>query len=1112
MNEPQDPNLTVDNSSAPSDSLEAGLAAGFGVPSDGPQSVLAPLTTRLGKLRPVLLRDAEGDSNHVVRPKSDAMPTAAERGDRYQLAGEIARGGMGAVLRGRDVDLGRDLAVKVLLERHAHRPEVVRRFLEEAQIGGQLQHPGVVPVYDIGRFGERPFFTMKLVKGQTLAALLAARPDASADRPRLLGIALQVAQTVAYAHAKGVIHRDLKPANVMVGAFGEVQVMDWGLAKVLAEGGVADEERATRQHQEREDVTEIRTGRSGSGDGDTEAGSLLGTPAYMPPEQANGDVIRLDRRADVFGLGAVLCEILSGKPPYVGRSSEEVRRKAANGDLAEAYTRLDGCGADAELTALVKSCLAAEAIDRPQDARAVADALAEYLNGVQARLHKAELAEAAAEAKAVTLGGGSWLWLKSDREARQAALDREVSDALTRGAALREQAKAATVGGAALFAQAREQAQRALALTQGGPAGAELQAQAVRLRAGLDEDEKDQTLLAALDSARLAEADRRFENRFAVEQPYPLLREAFRAYGTPIGEGDPDAMVERIKRLPDALQQAVVTSLDRWIDMAEDPRSKNVEPNLDWLKKVAAKVETADPWLRRMRVDVDEKNKAKRRAALEKLAKEPAPSSLPPAAFTRLANKLSRLDADAAAIRVLKKAVERHPADYWINHDLGVACFKVNPAEADDAVRYLSAAAALRPQNSEIWVCLGYALRLKGRLDDAVDVYRKGIDLDPKSAIARSNLAITLFDRGDVDEATAVMQKAVELDPKNVGLHRNLSFLKLRTQKLEEPVAKYRRMIELKPNSAADHWELGRALLRRGKSDEALESFRDAVRLDGKHVGQAIYSLADQLKARGDVDGALAWYRKAVELEPENVEANINLGVALKEQGRLDEAIECLRRAGAVGRWETPGGDMSGIRMILRAKLNFDWTEEIATRQKLAAYRDGSFVPANSGDRLKLIKMCLGQLLFKSAAELYADGFAANSELIDVEWAGHRFQAARAAVMAAAGLGFDDVRLDEPELTRLRRQALDWLKAELQAWAMRLDKDATKATAVVKALKEWQEEPDLAGVREEAALPALTPEERAAWTQLWKDVATLRKKAEAIKGEQKQEAENNGSQ
>jgi hypothetical protein len=246
MNEPHDPNRTVDVPSIPADSLDAGLAVGFGPPADGPGSVLSGLRDSLGDLRPVLLGEAEGESAHVVKPKSDAMPSPEQTGDRYQLQGEIARGGMGAVRRGRDVDLGRDLAVKVLLEKHANRPEVARRFIEEAQIGGQLQHPGVVPVYDIGRFGDRPFFTMKLVKGQTLEALLAERGDKRAacppgtgqqptsvrlvatDLPRFLDITLKVAQAMAYAHAKGVIHRDLKPANVMVGAFGEVQVMDWG--------------------------------------------------------------------------------------------------------------------------------------------------------------------------------------------------------------------------------------------------------------------------------------------------------------------------------------------------------------------------------------------------------------------------------------------------------------------------------------------------------------------------------------------------------------------------------------------------------------------------------------------------------------------------------------------------------------------------------------------------------------------------------------------------------------------------------------------------------------------------------------------------------------------
>ncbi len=476
MNERHDLNETVDTRSAPADSLDAGLAAGFG-------KATAPRST-VGSLRPVLLKEAEGESALVVKTQSDAMPSKQETGDRYQLSGEIARGGMGAVLRGRDVDLGRDLAVKVLLEKYVDRPEVARRFIEEAQIGGQLQHPGVVPVYDIGRFGDRPFFTMKLVKGQTLSAILGERTEAAADRPRLLGIALQVAQAMAYAHAKGVIHRDLKPANVMVGAFGEVQVMDWGLAKVLAEGGVVDEERASRAHQVPEDVTTIRTARSsgsaGSHGTDTEAGSMLGTPAYMPPEQANGDIAHLDRRADVFGLGAILCEILTGKPPYVGRSAEEVRRAACNGDLAEATERLDGCGADPELVALTKQCLSPEAVDRPKDAQGVVDALTAYLDGVQERLQTAERERAVALARqveerkrhavqlalaasvlAMMLGGGAFAWWRN--ELAQLVRQRDARNAEAVAALLNQCQEALRAGDAAKAAVALEAATKRLA-------------------------------------------------------------------------------------------------------------------------------------------------------------------------------------------------------------------------------------------------------------------------------------------------------------------------------------------------------------------------------------------------------------------------------------------------------------------------------------------------------------------------------------------------------------------------------------------------------------------------------------------------------------------------
>ena len=275
---------------------------------------------------------------------------------------------MGAILRGRDTDLGRDLAVKVLLNEHRDKPAVIQRFIEEAQIGGQLQHPGIVPVYELGRFGDqRPFFTMKLVKGKTLAALISERTTPLYDRARFLGIFEQVCQTMAYAHSRGVIHRDLKPANIMVGAFGEVQVMDWGLAKVLTEGESTDEQTTRPEQQNTSIIQTIRslgsdlpaslaTGTVGS---QTQMGSVLGTPAYMPPEQALGEIDRLDERSDVFGLGAILCEVfLTGKPPYAGTDGTAVFRQASRGKLDDCFERLEECEVDDELITIIKDSLA----------------------------------------------------------------------------------------------------------------------------------------------------------------------------------------------------------------------------------------------------------------------------------------------------------------------------------------------------------------------------------------------------------------------------------------------------------------------------------------------------------------------------------------------------------------------------------------------------------------------------------------------------------------------------------------------------------------------------------------------------------------------------------
>ncbi len=333
---------------------------------------------------------------HTLSKAALEMPT---RAGRFQIVGIIAEGGMGVVLRGRDPELNRELAIKLLLPQHHNVSDFARRFQEEAQIAGQLEHPGIIPIHEIGHLPDgRPFFAMKLVQGETLSALLARRKSPAEDLPRFLKIFEQVCHTLAYAHSRRVIHRDLKPANIMVGSFGEVQVMDWGLAKALKPNGMAEPSWPTLNLGGTDLIEMLSADENGS---DTRAGRVMGTPKYMSPEQARGVVELLDERCDVFGLGAILFEILTGEPPYGTGPAHTIFHKARQGDLTDAWQRLATCGADAELKRLARACLEPVQADRPADAGVVALRLTTHFNDVCERLRAAEIERAAAEARAV---------------------------------------------------------------------------------------------------------------------------------------------------------------------------------------------------------------------------------------------------------------------------------------------------------------------------------------------------------------------------------------------------------------------------------------------------------------------------------------------------------------------------------------------------------------------------------------------------------------------------------------------------------------------------------------------------------------------------------------
>ena len=409
---------------------------GGGDPAGAP----GPAERQLGQSVLPRLEEKAHASIRIDLASSDGTGAGGARTGRYVLRGELGRGGVGVVLQGSDADLGREVAIKVLREEFENQPDVVKRFVEEAQIGGQLQHPGVVPVYDLGLSDGRPFFAMRLIRGKALDVLLAQREQPSAERRRFLDIFEKVCQTVAYAHARGVIHRDLKPSNVMVGAFGEVQVVDWGMGKVLGTGprpAAASTSEAARAPVS--DEPRVETVRSESNDTQSVLGSMMGTPGYMPPEQAKGELDQIDERSDVFALGAMLFEILVGEPPQVGAPME--RLMAAYRWEADAATeRLAASQPDPELEALVLACLAREPKNRPASAQVVAEAVAAHLTAVEERAHRAQVE--AAEAKAREAEASA----RAAREEARAEQERaEAEQARMRAEAERKRRRAAVV-------------------------------------------------------------------------------------------------------------------------------------------------------------------------------------------------------------------------------------------------------------------------------------------------------------------------------------------------------------------------------------------------------------------------------------------------------------------------------------------------------------------------------------------------------------------------------------------------------------------------------------------------------------------------------------------
>ncbi|MEE8106364.1 MAG: tetratricopeptide repeat protein [Planctomycetota bacterium] len=866
--------------------------------------------------RSILLRIEE---QGAAAPRLQLRGSEFVQGEqRYESVGEIARGGVGEVWKSRDVDLGRDVAVKVLLERHMESPEMLQRFIEEAQIGGQLQHPGIVPVYELGLNDEqRPFFAMKLVKGDTLAALLQARPDPSHDRRRVISIFEHICLTVAYAHSRGVVHRDLKPSNVMIGAFGEVQVVDWGFAKVLARGGIADER---RPRQEETVVATVRSNAEGSA---SIAGSVMGTPRYMSPEQALGHVDELDARSDVFSLGAVLCEILTGAPPY---RDDDAMLAAAQARLGDAFERLDACGANETLVKLCRDCLGHLPRERPSSARALAEVVTAYLTESETRAHRAQLAavdqnEQAVRAKAraeqarataaeqtrrrrhtiaisstllaaSALFAGIFFWWSNDRSQREST---------ARAAMSAELEKAERLGGSAEWAGALAAAERARTLGKNADVDVtsvnEVVLRIETEKQSADDNaariERDRNLVEALEQASVARLDAE-----DVKRTDEMFEAAFRDAGLEVTAAALSETEQPVR---------IALFLDEWARLRREKYTLQGKP---WkqLLRVSRAIDS-DPVRTEARVALEEEDLDRLAAIADRIEQAPA------ATFHQIASSLKHDGKIDEAITLLGKGLHQHPGDFWLHFSRAIFLNQANDGRTEEAIRHATAAIALRPVWSSYGVAATIASNLE-RYEEAERLLRITIESPTASANSYADLAMMVRAQDRTEEAEKLCRRALEMDENCARAHGEMGVILMVQGKLEEAERHFRVSVKRRPDYSMVHANFARCLVKMEKYEEADKETAIAIKLNPKNFHALLNRIASFLR-RGDPQKAVAAAREAIALGGTKADIYKGLGDALKKTGDPEGAREAFKKA-----TECSGADAQSYRWYGHAQIN----------------------------------------------------------------------------------------------------------------------------------------------------------------------------------------------
>ncbi len=816
--------------------LESYLAAvENGRPPD-PEQLLAAHPVVADRLRACLagLRLVEGGAASLggLPPEEadgDAPPPCL--GD-FRIVREVGRGGMGVVYEAEQVSLGRRVALKVLPLAATLGGTQLQRFHNEARAAAGLHHTNIVPVYFVGCERGVHFYAMQFIDGLSLATVIArlrqpadraaapppadmpttadvpppgggANGTASTQPAALLSTAgeargreysravaelgVQAAEALDYGHRIGVVHRDVKPGNLLLDGAGRLWVTDFGLAQMQGAESL------------------------------TATGELVGTLRYMSPEQALAKRVPIDHRTDVYALGATLYELLTLQPPFDGKDRQELLRQIAFDEPRPPRKAIRAV--PPELEVIVLKALEKSPADRYATAQEVADDLRRWLDdrpilarrpSLVQRLRKSArryraVVGAAAVGLLLTFGavGGTVGWVARDRAVRGLAAEQAVGQALHEAQQWQEKGK---------VPEALSAARRAVGVALGGPTGEPLRQRALKRVADLE-------LLERLENVRL-EATAIKDDHFDDDRADDLYGQAFRDAGLDVESLPPAEAGARIRASTVAIELAA--ALDAWAALRTSVRGPT---DASW-RELLRVAQAADPdvWRSQVREALAQGNSK----ALDDLVGVDRIGRLLPATAAVVAVTLATggLKSDQAEA-LLREAQRQHPNDFWTNYNLAAFLLDhAQPPQPEAAIRFFTAALALRPQSPGVHLDLGGALDKEGNWDEAFTETREALHLQADYVNARINLALLLKERGRYDEAAKELREALRLKPDLLKARNRLGDALRLAGRPEEAITEFRATIRSHPDSATAHIWLGFALRDTGRFADAVVALK----------------------------------------------------------------------------------------------------------------------------------------------------------------------------------------------------------------------------------------------------------------------------------------------